>query len=99
MTALVAGLRYIFAGFWFHPIGIIVGPMPVMNHIWGSLLVAWLVRLAVLKLGGAAAVREKLLPFFAGVFLAAVTAKALFFVINLHLFYFTDTTVFQRGLF
>ena len=99
MTALVAGLRYIFAGFWFHPIGIIVGPMPVMNHIWGSLLVAWLVRLAVLKLGGAAAVREKLLPFFAGVFLAVVMAKALFFVINLHLFYFTDTTVFQRGLF
>ena len=99
LTALVAGLRHIFAGFWFHPIGIIVGPMPVMDHIWGSLLVAWVVRLAVLKLGGAVTVRKKLLPFFAGVFLAGVTAKAIFFVINLHLYYFTDTSVFQQGLF
>jgi len=99
LTAVVAGLRYIFVGFWFHPIGVILGPMPVMEHIWGSLLVAWIVRLAVLKLGGAATVREKLLPFFAGVFLAGVIAKATFFVINLHLHFLTDSSVFQRGLF
>jgi hypothetical protein len=99
LTAMVAGLRYYFAGFWFHPIGVILGPMPVMDHIWGSLLLAWVVRLAVLKLAGAATVRQKLLPFFAGVFLAAVTTKAIFFVINLHLHYFTNTTVFQRGMF
>ena len=99
LTALATVLRYIFAGFWFHPIGVILGPMPLMDHIWGSLLVAWLVRLAVLKLGGAVTVREKLLPFFAGVFLGGVMAKAVFFLINLHLHFFTSSNLFQRGLF
>lgn len=99
LTAITTVLRYIFAGFWFHPIGVIIGPMPVMDHIWGSLLVAWLVRLSVLKLGGAVTVREKLLPCFAGVFLGGVVAKAAFFVINLHLHFFTSSNVFHRGLF
>ena len=99
LTAAVAVLRYVFAGFWFHPVGIILGPMPVMDHIWGSLLVAWIVRFAALKLGGAATVREKLLPFFAGVFLAGVTAKAMFFVINLYLHSVAGGSVFQHGLF
>jgi hypothetical protein len=98
-TAIVTGLRYIFAGFWFHPIGIILGPMGVMDHIWGSLLVAWVVRLAVLKLAGAAMVRDKLFPFFAGIFLAGVTAKAMFFAINLFVYNFTDSKVFQNGMF
>ena len=99
LTALATVLRYIFVGFWFHPIGVILGPMPLMDHIWGSLLVAWLVRLSVLKLGCAVTVREKLLPFFAGVFLGGVMAKAVFFLINLHLHFFTSSNLFQRGLF
>ena len=99
LTALATLLRHIFAGFWFHPIGVILGSMELMDHIWGSLLVAWVVRLAALKLGGAVTVREKLLPFFAGVFLAGVTSKALFFIINLYVYTYSGSTVLQRGMF
>jgi hypothetical protein len=99
LTAVVTILRHAFAGFWFHPIGIILGPTPIMDHIWGSLLVAWVVRLGVLKLAGAASVRDKLFPFFTGIFLAGVAAKGVFFVINLYRHNFTDSSVFQMGLF
>ena len=98
LTFVVTALRQTFTGFWFHPVGIIIGSMEALYRIWGSLLVAWLVRFSVLKLGGAATVREKLLPFAAGIFLAAVTAQGLFFAIDFFLFYFTDSSMFQRGL-
>ena len=99
LTALVTLLRHAFAGFWFHPIGIVLGPMPGLQEIWGSLLVAWIVRCSFLKLGGAASVREKLLPAAAGIFLACVVAQGIFFLINVYLFHFTQASVFQVGLF
>ena len=40
------------------------------------------------KIGGAAAVRTKLVPFFIGVFLASVCAHALFIAINAYLYFF-----------
>jgi hypothetical protein len=42
------------------------------GNLWGSILAAWVIRLIVVKIGGAETVRNKLLPFFAGVFLAAI---------------------------
>ena len=98
LTFVVTALRQTFTGFWFHPVGIIIGSMGALYRIWGSLVVAWVVRFSVLKFGGAATVREKLLPFAAGIFLAAVTAQGLFFAIDFFLFYFTDSSMFQRGL-
>ncbi len=78
VTALLAIGRQLFAGFWFHPIGFILGTTLHMGmgwiSVWGSILTAWFIRLLVVKIGGAETVRTKLLPFFAGVFLAAVTA-------------------------
>lgn len=80
--AIVVGvltvLRQLFAGFWLHPIGFMLGSTHIMGagagSLWGSLLTAWAIRLLVVKLGGAETVRSKLLPFFAGVFLASVLA-------------------------
>lgn len=69
-------LRQIFAGFWLHPLGFIMGSTHMMGisggNLWGSILAAWVIRLIVVKIGGAETVRHKLLPFFVGVFLAAV---------------------------
>ena len=48
-----------------------------MDYIWGSALTAWAVRSIVLRLGGAATVRNKLQPVFVGVFLGAVLAYLL----------------------
>lgn len=71
-------LRQLFAGFCLHPIGFILGSTHMMGSgggaLWGSILTAWVIRLCVVKLGGAETVRTKLLPFFAGVFIASVLA-------------------------
>ena len=80
-TILVTALRQVFAGFWFHPIGFVLGSTDFLNYIWGSALAAWLIRGAVLWMGGAATVRNKLQPFFIGVFLGGVLAEL---VIGVH---------------
>jgi len=74
-TLLLAMLRQVFAGFWFHPVGFILGSSNMVNGVWGSCLAAWVIRLTVLKIGGAATVREKLRPFFIGVFIAAALSQ------------------------
>lgn len=102
-TAIVTVLRQIFPGFWFHPVGIILGGtasgfgmhMYWSFNIWGSLLAAWAIRLSVLKIGGAAAVRNRLFPFFIGVFLGAIGAHMILFGINAY-FVFFDVTLLQR---
>lgn len=78
VTLLLALLRQFFAGFWFHPVGFILGSAHMLEWGWGSALVAWAIRSIVLKFGGAATVKTKLFPFFVGVFLGSV----LFVVIN-----------------
>ena len=98
-AAVLTLLRQFFAGFWFHPIGFILGPTDMIRMCWGSLLLAWMIRLLVLKIGGAAAVREKLRPFAIGVFMAAVAAYAVFGLMNAW-FYFHDAAALRyTGLF
>jgi hypothetical protein len=83
--AILTVLRQFFAGFWFHPIGFMIG-FTFQNDgaNWGTLLVAWIIRYTVLKIGGARAVRNKLLPFFIGAFTGCVLAVGIFSVINGH---------------
>ncbi len=82
MVALTL-LRQFFAGFWFHPLGFLLG----FTHLndganWGTLLIAWAIRALVLKIGGAKVVRDKLLPFFAGCFIGCLLAIMTFTVVN-----------------
>ena len=75
VTVILTVLRQLFSGFWFHPIGFVLGTSHMMNdYIWGSVLVAWAIRFVVLKLGGASTIRTKLQPIFIGVFLGAMTS-------------------------
>jgi hypothetical protein len=67
-------LRQLFSGFWFHPVGFLLGSTDFMNYVWGSALTAWVIRSVALRLGGAATVRDKLRPFFVGAFLGSCTA-------------------------
>jgi len=73
-------LRQLFAGFWLHPIGFILGPSHMCLGIWGSLLVAWVLRLLFVRFGGAKAVRTLLQPFFVGVFTGSVASWVFWFV-------------------
>ncbi|MBQ6924616.1 MAG: hypothetical protein IJQ73_08245 [Kiritimatiellae bacterium] len=81
--AVLAILRQYFAGFWFHPIGFMVGfTFQNFGANWGTLLVAFAIRWSVLKIGGAKAVRTKMMPFFVGVFVGCVLAIGLFTLVN-----------------
>lgn len=85
MIFLLTVLRQYFAGFWFHPLGFLIGSTHMMNQgwmpLWGNFLAAWVIRFLVVKLGGAETVRKRLIPFFVGFFIAAVLATLL---ANLH---------------
>ena len=97
-TALVTLLRQSFSGFWFHPIGLLVGPSDMLQNVWGSLLAAWAVRLSVLRLGGAATVREKLVPAAVGIFFASLLGHALYIAGNAYWFFFNKGSVKFGGL-
>ncbi len=91
-VTVVALLRQFFAGFWFHPIGVIVGASWMAQEAWGSLLLAWLIRFTVLKVGGAATVRKKLLPFATGIFLGGTAAYLIYAVTVSYLKFFVPGT-------
>ena len=91
-VAVATALRQFFAGFWFHPIGLLVGPTWMAQEAWGSLLLAFLIRLAVLKLGGAATVREKLMPAATGIFLGGTAAYFMYAVTVSYLKFFVPGT-------
>jgi hypothetical protein len=97
-TTAVTVLRQWAPGFWFHPIGLLAGPSDMVQTLWGSLLTAWVVRLAVLRLGGAATVREKLMPAAVGIFLAALLGHALHIAGNAYWFFFNKGAVKFTGL-
>ncbi len=99
LTLCVALLRQIFAGFWFHPIAIILGPTGMLQAAWGSILFAWFIRFMVLKLGGAVTVRRKLMPFATGMILAVVAAYALFGLYSTYLYFFDPGVQTQPVLF
>lgn len=84
-ATLFTVLRQIFAGFWFHPIGFILGSAHMLESSWGSCLVAGVIRWVVLKFGGAATVKTKLFPFFIGVFLGCCASILLFTLYGYHL--------------
>lgn len=78
-------IRQLAPGFWFHPIGFILGSSHHASAIWGSALLAWLIKWACLKLGGAQFYRQKLVPFAVGIFLAAVVSVLFFNAVAIHL--------------
>jgi hypothetical protein len=93
LTAAVSVLRQFFPGFWFHPVGILTGPSTMMGQLWGSLLLAGAIRWTVLKLGGASAVRTKLVPVAVGIFVMALLAYAVSFGVNGYYFFFNKGNV------
>lgn len=88
VTAVLVALRQFFSGFWFHPIGFVIGSSTMMEYVWGSVLAAGIIRYVTLKLGGAVTVRTKLIPFFVGVFLGAIAAHLVFAVISGTLYFY-----------
>jgi len=76
-------LRTLFVGFWLHPIGFILANTHFIYFTWGSILVAFLIKLIALKVAGPRFIRQTLTPMFAGVFIGCVAAVALWDVVAL----------------
>lgn len=87
VTVLLTILRQLFAGFWFHPAGFIMGFSGMATDMWGSLLVACGLRFLVLRIGGAATVRNQLMPFATGIVLAVFAVNIIIFLFNAQLFF------------
>lgn len=83
-TMVVTVLRQMFAGFWFHPLGFVLGSSNMLDYVWGSALTAAFIRWTMLKLGGAATVKTKVRPFFVGVFMGGCTA---YLLLGIHIAY------------
>ncbi len=96
ITLVLTLLRQAFSGFWFHPIGFIVGSSPMLEIAWGSILAAAIIRYTTFRIGGSRAVRTKLMPFFVGVFLGAIAAYLVFGGISTYL-HFYHPEVFRRS--
>ena len=77
-TLLLTLVRQGLPGFWFHPIGFILGSSHLLEFSWGSMAVAWLVKFVSLKVGGAEFYRRKLVPIAVGVFLGALASILIF---------------------
>ena len=83
LTVGVASGLTMFVGFWLHPIGYILANSYFCYMCWGSLLAAWAVKWVGLKIGGPRAVREKMTPFFGGVFVGCVAGMLFWDVVAL----------------
>ena len=88
VTALLSLMRQFYSGFWFHPFGFILGTTTMMQDSWGSILCAWAMRLAVLRLGGAVSVRERLYPFAVGCVLAILAVACVVSCLHGYAYFF-----------
>ena len=82
--ALMGGLmlaRHVFAWWPFHPIGFAVSASWVMNHLWMSIMVAWLIKVMVLNYGGAS-LYERTKPFFMGIILGQFVAAGFWLLVD-----------------
>jgi hypothetical protein len=85
VTGLLATLRSLFMWFPLHPLGYVLSTTYFMRGAWFIMLIAWLIRLIVLRIGGAHSIRKGLIPFCVGMFLACVVSIMLFDVVGFYL--------------
>jgi len=65
----------------FHPIGFVIGPVWIMDHIWFTIFLAWLIKGIVLKYGGRK-LFQKLRPLFLGLILGQFTCNGVWVLID-----------------
>jgi len=81
VTMAMVILRASFPWFWLHPIGFVVGSVWLMNQLWFSIFLAWLIKSLVMRYGGPI-IYKRVVPFFLGLVLGQYTAAAFWFVVD-----------------
>ncbi len=96
VTGLLAFLRSLFMWFPLHPLGYVLATTYFARIAWFTCLAAWVVRLIVLRVGGAHSIRKGLIPFCIGMFLACVTSVILFDIVGFYLRSIGITAVYSQ---
>ena len=65
----------------FHPIGFTIGPVWIMDQIWFTIFLAWLIKTIVVRYGGLK-LFQKLRPFFLGLILGQFTCNGTWILID-----------------
>ena len=78
ITFLLSGLRSLFPWFPLHPLGYVVASTYFVRTFWFVALLAWTIRMVVLRIGGTHSVRQGLIPFSVGMFLACAASIIIF---------------------
>lgn len=82
LMAALMFLRQKFLWWPLHPIGFVIGPVWLLDQLWFSIFIVWLIKKLILRYGGAQ-VYEKLKYFFLGLPLGLYTCAGVWFVIDL----------------
>jgi hypothetical protein len=80
MSALMAA-RWFYLWWPLHPLGYVIGPIWIMDHLWFNMFLAWLIKVLVLKYGGVQ-LYVKTRPFFIGMILGYFTPGGFFLIID-----------------
>jgi hypothetical protein len=83
ITLLLSWMRTHFMWFPLHPIGYILSSTHFMGGQWMTILLAWAIRSAVFRIGGAQTIRRGLVPFCIGMFLACIASIVFFNAVGL----------------
>ena len=81
LMVFLSFLHYRFLWWPLNPIGLILGPIWIMKHLWFSVFLAWLLKVLILRYGGPGFYR-RLRPLFLGLVLGQFTAMNLWLVID-----------------
>jgi hypothetical protein len=81
LMALFTFLRYRFLWWPIHPLGFATGTFFIMNWVWFSIFIAWLVKTAILKYSGPTGFRQTR-PFFLGLVLGHTTIAGVWLLID-----------------
>jgi hypothetical protein len=65
----------------FHPIGFAIGPVWIMDQIWFTIFIAWLIKAVVVRYGGLK-LFQKLRPLFLGLILGQFTCNGTWIIID-----------------
>jgi hypothetical protein len=82
IMALLMFLRARFLWWPFHPIGFAIGPIWIMDQIWFTCFLAWLLKLAVVRWGGLKAYRS-VRPIFLGLILGQFVCNGTWIIVDI----------------
>jgi hypothetical protein len=83
ITCGLAAARLLLMSFPFHPLGYALATTQLMSVFWFSMLLAWLIRLAALRLGGVRMIRNQVQPYMIGLILGSVGSVLLWDVVGI----------------